>query len=387
MEYEPMGMEELGRRVARTIGDGPPLGERQGLKDLALSRAIVRTKERRLQRLRRGFALAASIAVIAATSLMYFSSSRAVSYWVGNEIEPSKPGRWISAGDALPLGVRFENGSHLELGQGATLRIVESSTEQIGVALDSGSIVARVPGGEKTAFSVRAGPYQIVDLGTVFHVAWSPQKMTLSVRVTEGEVSITGPELGVHGVRLAAVNSFTIGPDGEIGIDESVEKTPTKISSSVVQPVETTPSVLRPGRRDPQRSGTTKNKDVPPRENAAGEEMPVKKPTEDWLIALENGHHQRALDAARRVGLESIALTSSENQLWNLAQASRFVRDGQAAVILLKTYRRRFAKTPEARTTAFLIGRVEMELNSDLANATIWFERYQSESPRGELVE
>jgi TolA-binding protein len=67
--------------------------------------------------------------------------------------------------------------------------------------------------------------------------------------------------------------------------------------------------------------------------------------------------------------------------------SARYARRGDLAVQSLTAYRKRFPKTARAGTAAFLLGRVELELLGESADAAKWFETYLAENPDGQLAE
>jgi TolA-binding protein len=106
-----------------------------------------------------------------------------------------------------------------------------------------------------------------------------------------------------------------------------------------------------------------------------------------WKKLAAEGRYEQAVAAARKVGFEKLTRTLGKGDLWELARAARFAREGELAVTALEAYRDRFAETARAGTAAFLLGRVEMEQNESPAAAARWFRTYLDEQPDGPLAE
>ncbi len=76
----------------------------------------------------------------------------------------------------------------------------------------------------------------------------------------------------------------------------------------------------------------------------------------------------------------------SAKELFAAAQAARKKGDAAAARAALLEIRRQHPDSPLVGRATFLLGRVELELGGDPAEANVWFERYVDEHPSGPLA-
>ena len=105
-----------------------------------------------------------------------------------------------------------------------------------------------------------------------------------------------------------------------------------------------------------------------------------------WKDLARKGEHEKAI-ALVEASFGKLVKTLGQADLWELAKSARLARRGTLAVAALEAYRTRFPDSARAATAAFLLGRVEMDLNKKPAKAARWFQSYLDDSPGGSLAE
>jgi TolA-binding protein len=102
---------------------------------------------------------------------------------------------------------------------------------------------------------------------------------------------------------------------------------------------------------------------------------------QSWRALEAGGKYADAVKAAERRGLPTIYQTGSGDDLIALARASRFAGRMDVAQRALTVCRTRFAGSPQAAMSAFLLGR-----SANGAQAAEWFSTYLREQPSGALA-
>jgi len=111
------------------------------------------------------------------------------------------------------------------------------------------------------------------------------------------------------------------------------------------------------------------------------------KSAEAWKSFYEKRDYAAAVAAAETAGIDALLNRLDLEDLWRLANASRFAHRGDVARRTLLAVRARFAESPRASTAAFLLGRGELEDRGHAEIARGWFETYLREASDGPLAE
>jgi len=119
------------------------------------------------------------------------------------------PDRIYATRDGERRDVRLADGTQIALNGGSLLRV--SGDDPRSVALDRGEAVLHVVHDAAHPFELRAGDQSIRDLGTIFNVLHTRDR--LSVAVAEGSVLFQPDGAGL---RLAAGDTVTMGADRHI---------------------------------------------------------------------------------------------------------------------------------------------------------------------------
>jgi TolA-binding protein len=107
----------------------------------------------------------------------------------------------------------------------------------------------------------------------------------------------------------------------------------------------------------------------------------------EWLDLHAQARYEEALASADREGFDGLIQTLDLDDLWKLSDTARMARKSVKASKALAAVRKRFAGSPRARTAAYFLGKVTMDLEGDPAGASRWFELYCREDPEGRLSE
>lgn len=427
-DHEYSTFERLGQRVGRAIGEGPDDHRRARQRRALLEAQIPSAAHRRPRRLPR-LAVAAAAAGLGLFLVLWQLSSPSLDYWIGGISETSPGQEIIRTGPNETVPVYFSDGSQVKLQSSTTARILESSTRLVRISLSRGTLSARVRSRPQTRYHVVAGPFTVEDIGTVFDVRWDPERAHLQVEVQEGAVLVSGGTLAGKKARVEAGAHLTLADSrvtlsrrGDARLKKSAPEElgakppPGEGSREEPQPRDDEPRTARRLFERPKSSPRARTADPrptrperPAREAAPSvgsiysdqpapsrpaaraparqvTPAPQARPT-TWRQAYNEGIYRAAIRQARAKGLARLARVASSDDLWKLASAARYARDRGAARLFLSAIRKRFSSSRRARTAAYLLGRVAIELANDAPRAIQWFETYLNEDPRGPLTE
>ena len=157
-----------------------------------------RLQERRARRSRppwRGLLLAGAGMAAAVTLLVVargVQRARPVTYVVEDAAEQDGYIRGTSAGASQ---VRFSDGTHVDLAQGARVSVLSRGPRGARLRVEEGEARFDVVHLPRAAWSVEAGPYVVYVTGTAFDVSWSGASEVIEVRMRSGSVQVGGPLL------------------------------------------------------------------------------------------------------------------------------------------------------------------------------------------------
>jgi hypothetical protein len=378
---ETRKLEELGEKIASELGGGPDPGRREAQRRAVMALATQRPKGRGVKLT---LAFAATVLVALGTFvLLQVLVPKPITFWIGDQTRGGEEGAWVQA-DASALPVRFEDGTRVELQPGSTGRVYAGDREDVRVVLSKGRIEAKIETETQSRWTVEAGPYNVVALGTVFEVTWKTDPLQLEVFVQSGRVEVKGPGIQAIGVRLQERDRLRLSKTGahfslavENVSDKPPEPPPPEEVNAREEAIEAVKvqSVTRP----------------PPKKEAAVSEAKVatldRHRPETWQDLCDLGRYSDALQAAEKQGFGRLLKTLADAQLWRLADAARYTGRGKLAREALLSVRRRFRSSWRARVAAFLLGRIAIEMLNDPREASGWFNIYLREDPDGPLAE
>ncbi len=341
---------ELGRRLHDALEEGPSEARRAAQRKEVEAMASLPASRSSL----RWIGIAAAVGVAALLAVVVYTqlteSPEPMGFLASTETNPT-------TADNTRL-VQFRDGSQIRLSPHTRVHVSHATRSNVTMTLDAGTVDVDIRTKGTTTWKLHAGPYTVTVHGTVFSVSWHPSLQSLSVEVERGLVSVKGPELSSAGKMLGASESLYI------------EEPAKRVAVEQPAPAPAEPALEEELEDDP---GVTP------------EDKP-KHATPAWKALCSDGKYAEAI-ALVEDDFEHLTKTLNQPDLWELATAARLARRGTLALTALQTYRTRFPDTARAATAAFLLGRVEMELNKQPARAAQWFQTYLKDHPDGSLAE
>jgi TolA-binding protein len=370
----------VAENVARVVSanTGRPLSAAAAGRSFDILERRVAIRRRRVRAARVAVAAAAALVIgvggYRERARFFESPSSVLSYRVGG-------GPALRAGDLLeaaddPAGtdVAFSDGTRIRLEPRARGRVVDLDGDGARVALYGGRAHVDVRHRANARWLFQAGPFEVRVHGTAFTIAWNPATAHFDLVMETGVVSVAGPISGGEMV-VRAGESLSIGlNDGSGATGSSAE---AKVPPAESAPAAAEPAVATP--RIPTEPRPARRRDVgmPDAERA--------RPLADWRAELADGHAAAVVADAQRRGLARVLEAASSEDLAALADAARYVGDGDLARRALLVQRRRFPSSSRAAEASFLLGRLDDE-SAGTASALAWYARYLAEAPAGAYV-
>lgn len=264
-----------------------------------------------------------------------------------------------------PAHLVFDDGSDVALAPGSRGRVAATSATGAEVVLEQGRARVRVQQRAKTAWTIDAGPYAVRAAGAELLVAWAADAETLDVWMQSGTASVAGPVVG-GALALAAGQHVTARVrEGTVQID----------------------AAAAPADATPVPSTTASGADVAPSASGAPVEAPAAPSAAvvapSWPKLVAAGDYARVLRDADAEGIAHATGARPLADLRALGDAARYAGRPDVAKRAYAAIRARFPASGEARTAAFLIGRVEEEQDHAAAGALRWYDTYLAEAPAG----
>jgi ferric-dicitrate binding protein FerR (iron transport regulator) len=253
----------------------------------------------------------------------------------------------------------FDDGSDVALAPGSRGRVAATTAAGAEVVLEQGRARVRVQHHDRTRWMVDAGPFAVRVTGTEFVVAWAADAEMLDVWMKQGRVEVAGPVLGEALVLSAGQHLRARLKDSTVQIDADPEPV------DAVNPPPASSTLVVPG---VEVSGAT------PTAAPAG-------PT--WPKLVTSGDYARVLREADAEGVGHALATRPLPDLRALGDAARYAGTSAVAKRAYGAIRTRFASSGEARTAAFLLGRVAEEQDHATVDAVRWYDTYVAEAPGG----
>ena len=312
------------------------------------------------------FALAATVAAAVLVVVRVRSSRDGAPIAWRVENGASSAHGYVSVAPTAPSArLVFDDGSDVALEPGSRARVATTTTVGAEVVLEQGRARVRVQHREHTRWVVDAGPFAVRVTGTEFLVAWTVDAETLDVWMRSGRVEVTGPVLGdalslSTGQHLRArLHDGTVQIDGDAEPPEASE-----VTGAINPPAAPTDSTLVVSGVD--RTG--------PSPAPAG-------PT--WAKLVSSGDFARVLREADAAGVGHALASRPLADLSALGDAARYSGNSALARRAYSAVRARFASSGDARTAAFLLGRIAEEQDHSNGDATRWYDIYLAEAPGG----
>lgn len=410
----------LTREVAQTLGEGPSAARRQRQR-AAVARL---TRAAPARRAPGAWWLVPLAAALVLALLVAREPARPAALSAATAEQSVMVGDWLAAPEREALVVDFSDRSRAALAAGSAARLLRLDPARVELNLERGGVTLDVHAAPDRDWLVRAGPFTVALREAQLRATWTPETGALAVDVLQGSAEVTrgadttrviaGQQLELRDPPRAASDASP-GTDPQPHADtdlspgtSSSNPTLTDLPPATSAANPTRPADLPPATpsADPTRAtdlpatssaDPTRPTDLPP---PSGSDMSPKTASHDapppsspparrpaWMLLAEAGDHRGALAAAELLGYERLLATLDVAALDLLARSARFASDAPRAVSALLALRRRFPADPRARTAAFLLGRVALDLEADPARARDWFNNYLSEAPGGPLAE
>jgi hypothetical protein len=272
---------------------------------------------------------------------------------------------YVSIAPSAPSArVVFDDGSDVSLSPGSRGRVASTTPKGAEVVLEQGRARVHVQHREGTRWMVDAGPFAVKVTGTEFLVAWAADAETLDVWMKNGHVEIDGPVLGSTMGLGAGQHLRAKLKDKTVTIDAELEPTDAVQATSVnPAPADTTLVV----------QGGEVTAPTPPAAPAG--------PT--WSKLVASGDFARVVRDAEAEGVGHAVTTRSLADLRALGDAGRYSGNPGLAKRAYAAIRARFASSGDARTAAFLLGRIAEEQEHASTDALRWYDTYLAEAPGG----
>jgi hypothetical protein len=358
---------ELGRRVAATQDQDRAL---LGAAEQAHV-SFIRALRRRRHPVRTLLLAAAAIAMLGGLSAVFLGPNHPLTVAIGNSATSAALGASIAAPSDHEVPLQFSDGSTVALSPGSTAVIASLVRNGGTLRINQGKANIHVVHTPNSRWSVQAGPYTVIVTGTRFDIDWQPQLQQLMVKLTEGQIVVSGhssqpPAQMSTGQQLVVVgDTWTIGK-----LIEDASPKPLAAANTVSEgPFAVAADV------EPHPAAAASINEV---SNSATHALP----SETWQALANHGDYRAAFDLAERDGIERICRSSSSSELLSLAEVSRFAGHSERASQVLMTLRSRFGGSEDAAVAAFQLGR----LTSNGRQASDWFRTYLREQKRGELA-
>jgi len=252
----------------------------------------------------------------------------------------------------------FDEGSDVALAPGSRGRVAATTSVGAEVVLEQGRARVHVQHHDGTRWMVDAGPFAVRVTGTEFVVAWAADAEMLDVWMKQGRVEVAGPVLGEALVLSAGQHLRARLKDRAVQIDADAEP------ADAINPAPASSTLVVPG---VEVTGQT------PAPSAA--------PT--WSKLVASGDYARVLREADSEGVGHALASRPLADLRALGDAARYAGNPAVAKRAYGAIRARFASSGEARTAAFLLGRVAEEQERATADAVRWYDTYLAEAPGG----
>jgi transmembrane sensor len=265
-----------------------------------------------------------------------------------------RAGDVLAAGPEQPMEARFSDGSELVLAADGRARVVALHAAGASVALERGKLDVHVIHRPETRWQITADAYRVRVTGTRFAVTWNPPARSLTVRLSEGSVEVTGPGLAPDGARVSAGQELRAGPTG-----------------FAVAPA-------REGAPAPQIAP------APDTASSAGATRPVPRPVAaGWRALASRARYHEALSTAIAGDFSAACRQLSASDLMLLGDVARL--DGDA-VRAEQAYRSALTRFRELDRPSFALGVLAFEARHDYRGAATWFASYLREHPTGPLA-
>jgi transmembrane sensor len=282
---------------------------------------------------------------------------------------------WLAAPAARPVLVKFSDGTLLTVDPLSRARVVDTDENGANIALESGSLSARVVHTSHSAWHLIAGPFAVRVTGTQFNLRWDSASQRFSITVLEGSVGVAGSIVGAERPVRAGETLAASVAEGRFDLING--------SQPLSSPARTeAPPIDGPAFGDPTlapaASGATTEPNAP--------DAPAKDTAGGWRELAKKGDLRQAFAAADAHGFQGVCDNATPAELLLLGDAARVSGRADRATEALFTLRRRYPRDPRRAAAAFALGKVAFDQRHAYGQAAEWFSTSVREQPNGPLV-
>lgn len=354
-------LNQLGEELRTELGEPPAsFGDRQRLRLRGLDLSPPKSN-------RRPMVMMAAVALCSlAVGGIYFwpsgsgspSASHPQPAERGDRVSPSHTDGSISESDSeIWLGAdskitthRLADGSSLSLQAGGRGRLDQRADLGTRFDLHEGTASFHVRKQKGQPFSVVAGEYRVIVIGTRFTTSYVPPR-DLSVTVDEGAVQVQLPG----------------------------RSAPVTVDAGETLQVEGREFALR--KKNGNEISESAGKEANRKEKGAVDALGVA----SWQQLYHEGKYKEACEDARAPSLITLRAQLGATELMDLGSALRLCGDSQGAMSTLQSLRQRYPSSPQAHDALFLIGRIHATLGQSAA-AISHLEKYLAASGGGRFA-
>ena len=278
------------------------------------------------------------------------------------------PGGYVSAPPASEALLRFADGSDVRLTPGSRARVVAGEARH--VVLESGHAAVHIAAHASVGWLIDVGPFALRVESASLDVAWSGNDLDVAAR--DGSAVVKGP-LAPNGVTVVAGQHLVARlREGDLHLE------PTAASLPPVPAPDTLPAPSRAPSMDAD--GLPEATPDPSAQPIPG--GPTGRRT-TWSRRVSAGDYASVVRDAESGGIDASLRERPLADLVALADASRYTNRSDLSRRALLAERSRFPGSKEARTAAFLLGRINDDQDHAPAAAIEWYDRYLREAAGG----
>ncbi|WP_437821478.1 FecR domain-containing protein [Sorangium sp. So ce1078] len=334
--------------------------------------------------------------LVPAVAILLLALLGALTLWPERQLDYRVEGASVSESylSAGPGGAtaRFSDGTSIAFAPGARARIAAVTARGASVSIEGGSArfrVAHLPG---AAWAAEAGPFTVTVTGTEFDLAWEDDRLKLTMQegavVVRGSLIPTGITLrgGQRLVADVARGEVTLNerpdPSGGLGAAGSgtpASAAPPPAAGLSAPPAHESSARASAAREDAVGAGTAAASAPPARVAAAQARAGA-----SFRERLGDGDFAGVIAEAKARGIDEVLGAGTLDDVASLADAARYAGQADLARRAMLAERSRFPGSAEARSAAFLLGRLSE--GASPREAAMWYDRYLTESPTGPLA-
>jgi transmembrane sensor len=321
---------------------------------------------------------AAALAMVVAGWFAFFWFTKPLQFTVDDGAAAAQT--WLAAPRTRALGVRFSDGTRLNIDPSSRARVVDINRHGANIALETGMIHADVVHTKSSRWLLIAGPFAVRVTGTRFDLGWDSASEQFSIAVREGSVAVSGSLVG-------AERAVSAGQTLRVSIAQGRFDWLDGAGSPAETPHELNPP---PGTAEAAKAASAETGSANASESAvavANSEAPVRDPkAPPWRAFARSGDLRRAFAAAEAHGFAAACAAATASELLVLGDAARLAERPDRAVEALLALRRRYPRDPRRAAAAFALGKVAFDQRHAYREASDWFATCLREQPDGPLA-